>query len=93
VRVETPKAGKEGERDEPTPDGKRAAEETDQHAARRQGTQGAQIRFAVRFERRRHHHHEHSEYQEQQAEEVHEDGTVDAVRDDRREEEGRGDRT
>ena len=88
MRVETPKAGKEGERDEPTPDGKRSAEETDQHAACRQGTQRAKIRFALLFERRRHHNHEHRERQEQQAEEVHEDGPIDAVRDDSCEEEG-----
>ena len=49
--------------------------------------QGAQIRFAVPVDRRWHRNHENSECQEQQAEEVHEDGTVDPVRDDSGEEE------
>ena len=85
--VQTTKTGEEGKGDEPTPDGERPADETNQDAARWQGTQGAQIRFAVLFERRWHRNHENSECQEQQAEEVHEDGTVDPVRDDSREEE------
>ncbi len=88
MRVETPKAGKEGKGDEPTTDGERSAEKSDQNSASWQGPQGAKIRFALLFERRRHHNHEHRERQEQQAEEVHEDGPIDAVRDDSCEEEG-----
>ena len=93
MRIETPKPGKKGKGDEPTPDGERSAEKSDQNSASRQGPQGAKIRFALLFERRRHHNHEHRERQEQQAEEVHEDGPIDAVRDDSCEEEGGGDRT
>ncbi len=85
------KTRKEGKGDEPAPDSERPGDETDQDAARWQRTQRAHISFAMLFERRRHRHHENSERQEQQAEEVREDGTVDAVRDESCEEERRGD--
>ena len=91
--VQPTKTSEEGKGDEPTSDGKRPADETDQNAAGRQGTQGAQIRYAMLFKRCRHRNHENSERQEQQAEQVHENGTVDAVRDDRRKKESRGDRS